>query len=70
MTAPDVFAKCLSLKPGEILELRDEDERTFFNWRFPAGDQPRTAREVYGFLLTHDLKMDRNHERHCWRICK
>jgi hypothetical protein len=70
VTDPDVFAKCIALAPGEILDLRGEDEQTFFNWRFPAGDHPRTDIEVHGFLRAHDLKMDRNHERHCWRVWK
>ena len=70
MSEPDVFGKCVVLKPGEILELSKEDVREFFYWRFPHGDEPRTTKVILGFLRMFDLKMDFNHERHCWRICK
>lgn len=66
----DVFAKCLSLAPGEVLELFGDDLRTFFHWRMPNGDTPRTDAEVLGFLSRYGLKMDRNEANHCWRICK
>ena len=70
MTEPDVFAKAIALKPGEILELSKDEARTFFHWRMPDGDVMRAEAEVLGFLRVQDLKMDRNELCHCWRICK